>query len=193
MSTYPVEQNLEALTSMASNLTPYLYEDELFGHLGNNLPKLTVGGMLMRLHQLKALESELNGKHQQELHDAEANINAAKNEWSLHYEQKILREIESRLGALRWYTDDCTKDPVSCANGWRNEAEKRTIVAELVFEAKKLDIFTDDLRADIAHLDGRLRQFHKDGDFLWDDRLETAYPKADYWWLYGYARGSDDN
>jgi hypothetical protein len=194
MSEYNIKRNLNALTAMAANLTPYLYEDELFGHLGNNLPKLTVGGLLMRIHQLKALEQQdaLTPHQQEELHNAILNWEAARSEWALHYEQKILRELESRMGALRWYLDDCSREPASCRANWPNECEKRTIIAHLIREAATLDILKDDLRNDLAMLDARLRGLHRRGAFLWDTVLETAYPPEEFWWLYGVAEGRDD-
>ena len=160
MSDYNIEQNLEALTAMASNLTPYLYEEELFGHLGNNLPKLTVGGMLMRLYQLKHLSSDLAAEQQQRLHDAEVNINAARSEWALHYEQKIIKEIESRLGSLRWFLDDCARDPSSCGFDWNTEVEKRTIVEHLNEEAQRLDILESNLKSETSQIDSRLRRYN---------------------------------
>jgi hypothetical protein len=185
---YNLSHNLDALTAMASNLTPYLYEDELFGHLGNRLPKLTVGGLLMRLHQLEYLEENLDSEQRQDLHDAHMNLDAARNEWAMHFEQKILKEIESRLGSIRWFLDDCARDPGSCYGGWRNEVEKRTIVQHLINEAKRLEILTDDLKGEVAQVDSRLRTHFDSGDFVWDDELQDAYPQNEYWWLYGFAK-----
>lgn len=190
--TYDLEQNLGILEAMAANLTPYLYEEELFGQISNNLPKLTVGGMLMRLYQLKHLVDALDSEQQQRLHDAEVNIDAARSEWALHYEQKVSQELASRLGALVWYLDDCARDPDTCGSGWLNEAEKRTIVAHLRREAEQLDILADDIKSQIAQVDSRLRRYHRDGDFLWDARLTEVYPRSDFWWLYGRVTGDND-
>lgn len=192
MSDYNIKRNLNALTAMASNLVPYLYEDELFGHLGGNLPKLTIGGLLMRVHQLRQLEPQLSAKQQQELHDAVMNWESERSEWMTHYEQKILRELESRLGALRWYLDDCAKDPGACNNGWLNEAEKRTMIEHLVTEAAEFDILTDELQGQLAGIDSNIRQFHKAGDFIWPAQLQDVYPQSTYWWLYGSMTDRND-
>ena len=193
MSEYNIKHNLTALTAMAANLVPYLYEDELFGHLGGNLPKLTVGGLLMRVYQLRHLENQLSAEQQQELHDAVMNWQSERSEWITHYEQKIVRELESRLGALRWHLDDCAKDPGSCNTGWLTEAEKRTMIAHLVVEANEYNILTDELRAEIAHIDSRIRQFHKKGEFMWSSELKAAYPEITYWWLYGRMTDRNDD
>ncbi len=192
MSDYNITRNLNALTAMASNLVPYLYEEELFGQLGGNLPKLTIGGLLMRVYQLRHLETQLSAKQQQELHDAVMNWESERSEWITHYEQKIQRELESRLGALRWYLDDCAKDPGSSNSGWLNEAEKRTMIEHLLAEAKEFDILTDELTSQVASIDSHIRQFHKNGDFLWPAELQAAYPVENYWWLYGRMTDRND-
>ena len=60
MSTYPpklafnLERDLRVLAAMASSLTPYLYEDELYGYLAGNLPKPTLGAVTytpLRAHE----------------------------------------------------------------------------------------------------------------------------------------------
>ena len=35
-------------------LVPYVYEDELYGRVGMNMPSLTLGVVLLRLHRLRA-------------------------------------------------------------------------------------------------------------------------------------------
>jgi hypothetical protein len=185
MTEYHIHQNLDALTAMASNLTPYLYETELFGHLGGTLPKLTVGGLLMRLYQLRHLTDDLTAEQDQQVHDAAMNLDAARHEWATHFEQKILKEIEARVNGIKGFLEE---DAGMAVGGWRNEAEKRTILQHLANEARHLDILPGDLADKIHHIDGRLRQIHHDGDFIWDKRLESAYPKGEYWWLYGGAR-----
>ena len=39
-----------------------------------------------------------------------------------------------------------------------------------------------------ALLDGRLRPRWEAGEFVWPDGLQDAYPRSDYWWLYGAPR-----
>ncbi|MFN2103477.1 MAG: hypothetical protein ACK2UJ_01295, partial [Candidatus Promineifilaceae bacterium] len=39
-----------------------------------------------------------------------------------------------------------------------------------------------------ALLDGRLRLYWDSGEFVWPDGLQKAYPRSEYWWLYGTPR-----
>lgn len=186
-----IENRIHTLTAMASNLTPYLYENELFGHLGDHLPKLTVGGLLLRLHQLEYLEPHLSHDQQTRIHDARINFEETRHEWSVHYEEKIVHELKSRLSGLTWYLEDCSRGEGNCAADWQNEAEKRTIVAHLEAEAEAAEVLTDELRDEINHVDQRLRRLVHSGQFLWDAKLSGAYPQDKYWWLYGNIREAD--
>jgi hypothetical protein len=191
MNDKEIDQRIRILTAMASNLTPYLYEEELFGHLGDHLPKLTVGGLLLRLHQFEALLYRLSPEQQTYVHDARINFEQTRNEWMVHYEEKLRQELKSRIGALAWYLEECATGERSCSGDWRNEAEKRTIVAHLQQAAEAAEIFENEFAYSIAEVDGRIRRFFEAGEFIWDEDLKNAYPKADYWWLYGTMRDRD--
>ena len=113
MSTYPpklafnLERDLRVLAAMASSLTPYLYEDELYGYLAGNLPKLTLGGLLLRLHRLTCLEDMLSAEQQTLLHDARINLEAERADWAVHFEGKIKHELRARLEALELFVREC--------------------------------------------------------------------------------------
>jgi type IV secretory pathway VirB4 component len=185
MRNFDAEKTLRALTAMTSNLTPYLYESELFGELGSRLPKLTIGGLLLRLHQLRGLTHLLDSDQQDQLNTATINFESTRAEWTVHYEEKVLRELQSRLDALNWYLEDCNESPSSCAAGWPNEAEKRTVVAHLHDEAVRLDILTDKLTQKLSSTDSGIRRYFENGEFAWDEVLQTVYPREKFWWLYG--------
>lgn len=184
MSTLDIKQDLQILTAMVSHLTPYLYENELFGEIEKRMPKLTVGGILLRLNRLQGLWDHLSSEQQSELHAAREQFEKMRYEWQSHYQDKILREIRSRINSMKWFLDDCANNPGTCEGGWPNEAEKRTMIAYLAQEAERLNLLGNDLRAEIAALDSRLRGYHRSGAFLWDARLQETYPRDQFWWLY---------
>ncbi len=43
----------------------------------------------------------------------------------------------------------------------------------------------------LATLDLRLRNRWQPGEFVWPAEWATAYPRDDYWWLYGLPRTSE--
>lgn len=184
MATLDVQQELKTLSAMLSNLKPYLYGEELFAETGRGMPKLTVGGILLRLEWLQGVAESLDSNTQAKIATANTDFEHLRYEWQTHYEEKILRELRSRLNALQWFLDDCGSNPNSCKGNWATEAEKRTIIAALLREAKRLKVLPDGVQAEVSNLDGGLRKHHQKGDFIWDERLQTSYPRDEFWWLY---------
>ena len=184
---YDPETDLRVLEAMAANLTPYLYENELYGMLAQNLPRLTVGGLLFRLYRLRALEEKLDSGQLERLRDSHINFEQLRSEWMVHYEGKITQEIGARLNSLSNFLSDYAADPSAARGAYPNEATQRTIVYHLQIEATALDIWDEDLEKRLAPLDRRLQAALKNSPkkFLWDDELAEVYPEDPFWWLYG--------
>ncbi len=180
--TLDIKRELRILEAMVSHLTPYLYEDELFGHIDSQLPKLTIGGLLMRLHRLEGLD--LPGDQRAQVEEARQHFEATRYEWLTHYKAKLEQEINARINSIRWYLDDCVSEPATCDGGWPNEAEKRTMLAHLQTEADAQKTLTTTLRSKIADLDARMRRHCRQEEFFWDEALQVAYPREEFWWLY---------
>jgi len=183
---YDIDTDLKALEAMASNLTPYLYENALYGTLSMNLPKLTVGGLLLRLYRLEQLEKTLTNHQQERLRDAKINFEQQRSEWMVHYEGKITHELQARLRDLGNYLNDYDRHPKSTANGYPVEATRRTIIHHLMLEAQHLALWTDELADTLRRADSRLQAALTldTPSFVWDDLLKQMYPMDDFWWLY---------
>ncbi len=181
---YDIARDVQTLAAMASNLTPYMYEEEVFGHLAADLPRLTLGGVLLRLYRLSRLEAYLTEAQRTVVRDAQINFEAERARWAVHYEQKLQRELEVRLHALEQFLGDCATEP-TCASEYPMQAEKRTMVAHLRQEAAEHDVLTEHIAARIGHLDAQLRRHTQPGPFVYtDERLVEVYPQARFWWLY---------
>jgi len=182
---FDLERDLRVLAAMATNLTPYLYEDEMYGYLGGDLPRLTLGGLLMRLYRLSRLQDRLTVEQQAVVEDARANFEAGRSKWAVHYESKLVNELRSRAEALLRFLDECTDDLVSCTASYPSQAEKRTMIEHLQEEAEGLNLLTEDHRALINVVDQKIRRVLRDGTFITDERLKDVYPRDKFWWLYG--------
>lgn len=180
-----LDNDLKIFTAMVEHLTPYIYEDNLFGQISNRLPKLTLGGLLMRRYRLQSLEDKLSSGQRQRFHSNNEAFARLRYEWLTHFHEKLLKEFESRVNAIQWYLDDCAKDRKSCDPNWPNEAEKRTIVHHVVEAAKEDNIMTEALNGKLTAIDARLRGLAVGKKFLWDDDLRSIYPVETFWWLYG--------
>ena len=184
---YDPEADLRVLEAMAANLTPYLYENELYGMLAQNLPRLTIGGLLFRLYRLRALKEKLDGGQQQRLRDSQINFEQLRSEWTVHYENKIEQEIKARLNNFSNFMSDYAADPTAARGAYPNEATQRTILYHLETEATALDKWDEDYEKRLTPLDRRLQAALKNSEkkFIWDEELAEVYPQETFWWLYG--------
>ena len=186
---FDLARDVRALGAMAANLTPYLYEKELYGYLSGDLPRLTVGGLLMRLYRLSRLSDQLTAEQQNIVQDAAINLEAERAEWGVHYEGKLQQELDARLNALARFLEECRDAHAGCAASYPIEAEKRTIIEHLRREAAEFEVFTPELEARLRQLDNLLRRLLTDGPFISDPILQDVYPRDGFWWLYGYVAG----
>ncbi len=183
---FDLDRDLRALATMASNLTPYLYEDEMYGYLSGDLPNLTLGGLLLRLYRLGHLENLLDADQQTMLQDARINFEAECAKWAVHYETKLQQELHARLDAFDQFLNECGDDLPSCAANYPVQAEKRTIIEHLNDELVELEARPEEIENRLRHIDQKLRRLLVEGDIISDERLAAVYPKGRFWWMYGY-------
>jgi DNA-directed RNA polymerase beta' subunit len=184
---YSIERDLKELQAMAAALIPYIYEDELYGRVGMNLPSLTVGAVLMRLNRLKALANQLSPDQRTILDQAEAQVEDVKKEWGSHFEKKLVREAEARLRDIMTFTREAKESLRTIANAYLPEALRRTMVQEI------LDVLPNnsELVSKTRQTDSVLKNYLEDADFIWAAALKPIYPADKYWWLYKQPRKPD--
>ena len=177
---YSIERDLKELEAMAAALVPYVYEDELYGRVGMNMPSLTVGAILLRLHRLRALENQLTPAQRAILDRAEAQVKSAQKEWDSHFQKKLVREAEARLRDIMTYIRETKESPQIAANAYLPEALRRTMIAEI------MNALPDkgDLVGRALLVDSELKNYLQDSDFIWAKSLQPVYPAERYWWLY---------
>lgn len=186
---FNLDRDVDVLAAMASNLTPYLYEGEMFGYLSGDLPKLTLGGLLLRIYRLTRLEDALDAEQQSLVQDARINLDAARSEWAVHYETKLVRELTYRIDAFGRFLRDCSYDMNNCALDFPVQAEKRTMAKHLVDELTRHGELPANLVTELTALDAHLQRIFRAGDFITDGRLAPIYPREEFWWFYGGISG----
>jgi hypothetical protein len=182
---FDLEHDLRALSAMASHLTPYLYENEMYGVLPGNLPRLTLGGLLLRLYRFSRLTSILTAQQQAAVQEAQATFDSARAQWAAHYDKKVHHELRARLDAFSYFLDDCTEDRRGNAVNYPAQAEKRIMIEHLRQEAEARHVITDVQYARLKEVDQRLSHLFKEGALIMDERLASVYPRGEFWWLYG--------
>jgi hypothetical protein len=189
-SAYPVfgfdlDHDVRAAEAMAARLTPYIYETALYGPMPGDLPRLTVGGLLMRLNRLSAIAELLSPTQRKALDTAQQQFDTVRQEWAVAYEGRLKQELQSRLKALEQFIVDCEETPRQCADLYPSEIEKRVIVESLKDEAVARNILVPAAHAKLSGIDNHLHRLAQPSDsFVWDTRLEPAYPRDKFWFLY---------
>jgi len=186
---YSLTRDLEEAKALADNLLPYVYGEELYGSVDGmfgsaSMPSLTIGALLLRLRRLHALEASLTDTQKALLASIDAQNESVHKEWTLHYNNKLLTEANSRLKVIERYFNDCTEDPRSCANNYLPEALRRTIVEDILAALERYNASTPELERAAKSVDSGLRRFVQPAEFIWAKELQPAYPQDAYWWLY---------
>ncbi len=190
-----LERDLEVVEAIAADLKDYLLSSTLYWSLSKPrpgphlLPKGTLGGLLLRLHRLTALEETLNPDQYQRLRDAAGQAHAALDHWAVQAEEKTLREIKARLGALQAYLEEVEDAPRRYAPEYPVQAESRTAIDLLLdFAGRAVDAR---LAAQVEAADQRLRALVEPGAFVWHEAAAPAFPPERFWWLYAQIAPRD--
>ena len=190
---YSIDRDLSEAQAFADHLVPYVYESELYGSIGGmfgsgSMPRLTLGGLLLRLRRLHALEDQLTPEQRTQLAAVDAKTENVRQEWTVHYDDKLVQEAISRLKMIERFFDDCADDPRTCAANYPPEAMRRTIVQVI---ADALAEPNAEIDQKMRKVDTMLRRFTQPSDFIWASALQPAYPPDAYWWLYAMPPKTD--
>lgn len=150
-------------------LKNYLLSDILYYPLMGNLPRLTIGGLLLAQKRLQAgtLGTHLYSK-----------LATVKIKWRAAWTKKSAREVEARLRLWRNYLNDYRKNPEEYAADYKHEVRLRVMIELLSAEV-------DQIPAEIAVLDQFLRAKFISGKFVWEETLQSQFPADKFWFLYG--------
>ena len=190
-SRYSIERDLHEFEQMVERLGDYLLGDAMYLPVGGGFfrgssrPQMTIGATLLRRRRLMQLRAKLKRADGRRLDAALAQHDDLQREWTLHYEQKLQREVPMRLNVMAGFFRECSENPRDCAGGYPVEALRRTIVQEILLAMSEFDYDKSGATASARPADQALRRLLHPSDFIWSPSLEAVYPKAAFWWLYG--------
>lgn len=183
-----LRKDLDTLERMSEALSDYLRIETLFGPLGPNMPKMTVGGYLIREHRLQALRTNLEPNDRERLARAVDRFQQVMTEWTVRAEEKVYREVNSRLKQWEEIIRDLRKAPKENWTYYGTSVEVRVMLNELLEMLAHPPFQFDDTYIErLDKLDGAFRpMWRPKGDlFVWDDEYKAAYPVRTFWYLYG--------
>lgn len=185
-----LEHDVTILEAMSGEIDEYLRHEVLFWPLmQGNLPRLTFGGILMRIHRLTQLKHLLPAEAQIRCENAIRQFNEATAQHIVAVEQRCQQELAVRLRQWQTSIQEWQANAPSVAL-YAAGVEVRVMVASLLeklrFPPFQLD---SQLVERVRGLDQALRGRWQSGSFVWPETWQSAYPQSEYWWLYGLPGG----
>ncbi len=182
------ERDLYTLETMVAHLPDYLISDSTaWGIYKHDIPKLTIGGCLMRQHRLSAMQALLSPQQQERLHNTISTLNEILANNVVRFEQKSHQELHARLGewmhCLRHLSKHIDED--GCYYG--DKVDIRVVISALIYQMQQ-DPFKleEQITTQVQTLDNNLKTRWQSGEFVWIQEWQGAYPANEYWYLYGF-------
>ncbi len=186
---YTPDIDLAFVEASGPDLEAYLLSREVYWPLsppkgGVDLPRLTPGGLLLALQRLSAVERELASDEAARLARARSRIEKERRQWAVGMGSKMATEAHARLNQWRAYLQDLTGSPARNAAIYPSEVRQRAMLQLLMMAREATDI-PKTTRREIEVLDASLRHHFAAGPFVWAYQLAPAFPKGEFWFLYG--------
>ena len=185
-----LRRDLEILEAMASEMDEYLRSQTLFWPMmKGNLPRLTIGGYLMRQHRLLSLQELLDHDEQERLRNAVEQFERALVEKVVSFESRAHDELHARLRQWGEYLKELHDKSLGMGDYYPSHVQTRVMIAGLVEKLQERPYELDRrILEQLAVYDNVLRNYWQPGAFTWPEEWIPAYPESEYWWLYGRPR-----
>lgn len=181
------EYDIRYLEAGLDLLDEYLLSKEIYWPIGvaappgePDLPRLTLGGLLLSLARARA--ASVSPAQQGQVYKLEARMNEIITKWRVAWEQKASQEFRARLNLWRDFLEEYRQNREGNADRYAYEVQRRvmlTLLNEWPLEVPSAEL---DL---LASLDQMLKAVWVPGDFIWDPILAPSFPAEHYWYLYG--------
>jgi hypothetical protein len=170
------EKDRAYLKAGIPELADYLLSGELYWPItarGYDLPRLTIGGILLAKTRLEARGERIEALM--------AQLDAVRSKWRAAWEAKAGREFQSRFVLWSNYLADYRHNPEGHTDAYPHEVSYRVILQLLLSELPA----PPPEREALFQLDGVLRSSFSPGDFIWETDLQSGFPREEYWFLFG--------
>lgn len=179
------EYDLTFLQGGIPELQAYLLSHEIYWSLGlaspareRPYPQMTLGWLLLAHYRAAGWPQ---GKTSPQLASLTHQLETTRAKWHTAWHKKAAQEFSSRLKLWANYLNDYRADKTH-AHQYAYESQRRVLLHLLENEAGELPSAESDL---LKGMDSYLRAVLHSGDFVWEPDLASAFPKEEYWYLYG--------
>ncbi|MGD8405330.1 MAG: hypothetical protein PVJ21_16850 [Anaerolineales bacterium] len=170
------EKDKAYLEAGIPELEDYLLSDELYWPITArcyDLPRLTVGGLLLAKARLEARGERIESLM--------AQLDEIRSNWRVAWETKASRGVQARMRLWGNYLSDYRQNPEGYAEAYPYEVRYRVMMHLLLDELSDPSVEQKEL----SQLDSLLRVNLISGDFIWEAELQSGFPREVYWYLYG--------
>ncbi|MCB8965950.1 MAG: hypothetical protein H6660_03565 [Ardenticatenaceae bacterium] len=185
-----LEQDLNILERMVSYLGEYLLSEETHWEMREpGMPKLTIGGCLMRLHRLHTLQDQLSPTCQEQLNKVTEQFETVLQGSIVRFEEKTHQELHARLHNWVSYFADLSRHMLVDQGYFADKVDTRVVITAMVDKMQTAPYnLQGQIKNEVISLDNNLRQRWQTGAFIWDATWQAAYPVTKYWFLYGMPK-----
>lgn len=186
---YVPDSDLAFIQAAAEEFEDYLLSKEIYWPMQSKrgqpaLPLLSTGGLVLARVRLGALERSLPASDAMVLERSISRIQALRARWASVVARKIVAEARSHLNLWRSYLEDLAESPRPNRDRYPEDIRERVLLALLASQPESA-LLDATYRREVGRLDQELRSRFREGEFLWDSRLKSAFPRPDFWFLYG--------
>jgi len=184
------DRDVAIIVAMSAEVADYLDSDVLFWSMqSSGMPKLTLGGYLMRQYRLLTLADQLSMEEQQQLNRAVSHFNRALIERVVRFEKKAHVELEARIRQWGELLRDVEIEGKIAPGNYATAVETRAMLAAITEKLQKRPYqLQPRVMPRIDLLDRNLQRYWEPGNFIWSTDWQEAYPQVDFWWLYGLPK-----
>lgn len=181
------KRDLAILEVMVAEMDDYLMSEATHWTMEKgDMPKLTIGGCLMRCHRLPVARDLLSEKAQQRLDKAIQTFSNAMSENVVRFEQRMHQELRARLADWSNYLRHMSSRMMADVDYYATVVDTRVVIQAMVDELHKPAYqFDKRILEEMTTLDSNLQGRWQIGEFVWPAVWQPAYPPETYWWLYG--------
>ena len=165
----------------------YILSEEVFWPLSGNppagapdYPRLTLGGLLLAKERLTAYP--LTHPQETELQRVISDLEHICSKWRVAWEKKAGHSFSVRLRMWRDFIEEYQNNPQDNADRYSYEVRLRVMLKLLKSEGGGQQDYEVNL---LFGLDGYIKSVLEMSGFIWETRIQTGFPKDEYWYLYG--------
>ncbi|MCA9971176.1 MAG: hypothetical protein KC425_13215 [Anaerolineales bacterium] len=185
-----LNRDLYVFETMVSQLGTYLSSEDTFWELQEpGMPKLTIGGCLMRRDRLQTLHGKLTPPAAEQLQQIVGQLGAVMMENVVRFEQRAHQELHARFGEWVRCLGKLSQHVAEDAGYYADKVDIRVVIGALVDQMQHTPFqLAPQILTELHTLDNNLRNRWQPDGFVWVATWQAAYPRDGFWYLYGLPR-----